>query len=188
MSHTRRDFIKFVVAGSVAAGCPIDATLLAATDSKADGKPHVHGDHFETCHSIRDGHHFARPDVTRNAAVVIIGGGVAGLSAAYFLGGEDFLLLEKEDHFGGNAYQEEYEGQPYGTGSAFAWKNDEGDQLSRELGLKLLPVDDPDPTIVNGTWVSDLWNSGLDELPYPKKVRDSFRKFRDDLRKSFMFE
>jgi hypothetical protein len=35
MTHSRRDFIKFVVAGSIAAGCPIDATLLAATNSKA---------------------------------------------------------------------------------------------------------------------------------------------------------
>lgn len=183
MTQTRREFIKFVVAGSVTAGCPIDATLLAAPDSKAGGKPFVHGDHFEICHSIREGHHFARPDVTQKAAVIIIGGGVAGLSAAYFLRGEDFLLLEKEDHFGGNAYQEEYEGQPYATGSAFAWKDDEGDQLSRELGLKLLPVDNPDATIVNGTWVSDIWGSGIEKLPFPKEVRDSFRKFRDDIRK-----
>src|SRR4051812_16711801 len=30
MSQNRRDFIKFVIAGSVAAGCPIDPDLLAA--------------------------------------------------------------------------------------------------------------------------------------------------------------
>ncbi len=40
---------------------------------------------------------------------MIVGGGVAGLSAAYFLRGKDWLLLEKEDHFGGNAYQEEFD-------------------------------------------------------------------------------
>jgi len=31
---SRREFIKFVVAGSVTAGCPIDKTLLATPDSK----------------------------------------------------------------------------------------------------------------------------------------------------------
>ncbi len=123
MSQSRRDFIKFVVAGSVTAGCPIDATLLATP------APQVHSEHFEVCHQIRDGHTFDRPAATQKAAIVIIGGGVAGLSAAYFLRGQDFLLLEKEDHFGGNAYQEEFEGQPFATGSAFAYRNDYGDHF-----------------------------------------------------------
>ncbi|MBZ5702463.1 MAG: FAD-dependent oxidoreductase [Acidobacteriia bacterium] len=182
MTASRRDFIKFVVAGSVAAGCPLDLTLLAADPAGAP-TPGVHGEHFDVCHSLRDGRHFARPEATRKTAILIIGGGVAGLSAAYFLRGEDFLLLEKEEHFGGNAYQEEYLGQPFATGSAFAWKDDEGDQLSRELGMKLLPVSNPDPTIVNGAWVPETWRAGLEQLPYPKEVRESFRKFRDSVRK-----
>jgi monoamine oxidase len=182
VSQSRRDFIKFVVAGSVASGCPIDSTLLAAPHT-AGGFPHVHGEHFELCHQVRDGHQFDRPDVTRKAEIVIIGGGVAGLSAAYFLRGKDFLLLEKEDHFGGNAYQEEYEGQPFATGSAYAYKDDEGDQLAAEIGLKLVPVNNPDPTIVNKTFVPDTWKTGIDQLPYPKKVRESFAKYRDDMMK-----
>ena len=182
MSQSRRDFIRFVVAGSVASGCPIDSTLLAAPHP-ADSSPLVHGEHYEVCHQVRDGHAFDRPDVTRKAEIVIIGGGVAGLSAAYFLRGKDFLLLEKEDHFGGNAYQEEYEGQPFATGSAYAYKDDEGDQLAAEIGLKLLPVNNPDPTIVNKTFVPDTWKTGIDQLPYPKKVRESFTKYRDDMMK-----
>jgi monoamine oxidase len=183
MTNSRRDFIKFVVVGSVAAGCPIDSTLVAAPHPPAAGAPVVQGEHFEICHQIRDGHAFDRPDSTRKADVVIIGGGVAGLSAAYFLRGKDFLLLEKEDHFGGNAYQEEYAGQAFATGSAYAFKNDEGDRLASEIGLKLLPVDNPDPTIVNKTFVPDTWIKGIDELPYPRDVRASFRKFRDDITK-----
>jgi hypothetical protein len=182
MSQSRRDFIKFVVAGSVTAGCPIDSTLLAAPP-EAGTTPLIHSEHFEVCHQIRDGHTFEHRAPTQKAAIVIIGGGVAGLSAAYFLRGQDFLLLEKEDHFGGNAYQEEFEGQSFATGSAFADKGDYGDQLSNEIGLKLLPVDNPDPTIVNKTFVPDTWNSGIDELPYPKEVRESFRKFRADMLK-----
>ena len=34
MSQSRRDFIKFVVAGSVASGCPIDAALFAEPAAK----------------------------------------------------------------------------------------------------------------------------------------------------------
>jgi monoamine oxidase len=183
MSQSRRDFIKFVVAGSVTAGCPIEATLRAVPHAAAGGDPVVHGEHFELCHQVRDGHRFDRPDASRKADVVIVGGGVAGLSAAYFLRGKDFLLLEKEAHFGGNAYQEDYQGQPFCTGSAYAYQGDEGDQLATEIGLKLLPVNNPDATIVNKTFVTDTWNAGIDQLPYPKAVRDSFRRFRDALLK-----
>jgi spermidine dehydrogenase len=182
MSHSRREFIKYVVVGSVAAGCPIDHTLLATPDS-APVTPRMDGEHFEVCHQVRDGHKFERPSPTKKAAVVIIGGGVAGLSAGYFLGDQDWLLLEKEDHFGGNAYQESYDGQPFATGSAFAYRGDDGDRLAAELGLKLLPVDNPDPTIVNKTFVPDTWNTGLDQLPYAKAVIASFKKFRDKVMK-----
>src|ERR1700719_3484668 len=183
MSHSRRNFIKYVVAGSVAAGCPIDASLLAVPDEKSSATPRVEGEHFEICHQVRDGHQFPRPEATRKADVVIVGGGVGGLSAGYFLGGKDWLLLEKEDHFGGNAYQEDFAGQPFATGSAYAYKDDDGDHLAGELGLKLLPVNNPDPTIIHKTFVPDTWKAGLDHLPYPTKVVASFRKFRDEMMK-----
>jgi protoporphyrinogen oxidase len=185
--NSRRDFIKFVIAGSVAAGCPIDRTLVAEPSAShgpaAGAAPQVDGEHFEICHEVRDGHAFDLPASSRKVEVVIVGAGSGGLSAAYFLRGKDFLLLEKEDHFGGNAYQEEFDAQPFATGSAYAFRDDEGDQLAREIGLKLLPVDNPDPTIINKTFVADTWIKGIDELPYPKHVRASFRKFRDDMRK-----
>jgi monoamine oxidase len=183
MASSRRDFIKFAVAGSVAAGCPLDEALLATPALKASGGALVHGEHFEVCHQLRDGHQFERPDVTRKADLVIVGGGVAGLSAAYFLRGKDWLLLEKEPQFGGNALQEEFEGQVYGTGSAYAYRGDEGDQLASEIGLKLPFVNMPDATIVNKTYVPDTWKTGLDQLPYPKEVVSSFKKFRDDILK-----
>ncbi len=183
MSPSRRDFIKFVVVGSVAAGCPVDAALLAVPVSKSNSALLVHGEQFEICHQIRDGRAFERPNATRKADIVVVGGGVAGLSAAYFLRGKDWLLLEKDGYFGGNAYQEEYEGQPFCTGSAYAYRNDYGDQLAAEIGLQLPFVNCPDPTIVNKTFVPDTWKTGLDQLPYPKEVRASFKKFRDDVMK-----
>jgi spermidine dehydrogenase len=182
MSHSRRDFIKFVVAGSIASGCPIDNALLAEP-APNDPSPIVEGEHFTVCHEVRDGHSFAKPDATRQAEIVIIGGGMAGLSATYFLREKDWLLLEKEDHFGGNAYEEEYQGQFFSTGAAYDFRGSFSDQLAKEVGVDMPLVDMPDPTIDNRTYVPDTWRSGLEHLPYKKDVVASFKKFRDDIMK-----
>jgi len=182
-SPSRRDFIKFVVAGSVASGCPIDAALLVNRDDEDFRATKLQGEHFNICHQVRDGHSFPKPDAARKVEVVIIGGGMAGLSAAYFLRNKDFLLLEKEDHFGGNAYQEEFAGQAYSTAAAYDFRGSYGDQLAKEIGLDLLPIDMPDPTIDNGVYTPDTWRSGLSQLPYSKATVASFKKFADDVMK-----
>ena len=179
-ANSRRDFIRFLVAGSIASGCPIDKALLAEPDTKPAS---VEGEHFAICHEVRDGHSFAKPDANRKVDIAIVGGGMAGLSAAYFLRGKDWLLLEKEDHFGGNAYQEEFAGQPYSTAAAYDFRGSDSDHLAKEIGLDLLPIDMPDPTIVNGVYTPDTWRSGLSQLPYTKETVASFKKFAADILK-----
>jgi len=61
VSTNRRDFIKFVVAGSIAAGCPADLLLLS---SQTDNPPTVDGEDNRICHQVRDGKAFARPPVS----------------------------------------------------------------------------------------------------------------------------
>ena len=175
MNPTRRDFLRFVVAGSVAAGCPVDFSLVTPS---VGIKPEVDGEDYRVCHEVRDGRRFPRSPISEHYDVVIVGGGPSGLAAAYFLNSYHFLLLEKESHWGGNAYLEEYEGQAFGTGAAFDFQGSDSDHLARELGLKMLPVNCPDPTIVRGKWVPDTWRGGLDELPYSASVRESFKKFK----------
>jgi hypothetical protein len=51
VSPNRRDFIKFVVAGAVASGCPMDAELFAAAAAAA---PAIEGEENKICHQVRD--------------------------------------------------------------------------------------------------------------------------------------
>lgn len=178
MNSNRRDFIKFVVAGSIAAGCPIDLPLLA---SSAENKPVVEGEDNRICHEVRDGKSFPRPAVSAQHDIIIVGGGVSGLSAAYMLSHRDVLLLEKEPHWGGNAYLTEYHGASYATGAAFLDKSETAFQFAKEIGLEPLPVENWDGTIVKGEFVGDTWGEGLDRLPYPASVREGFKKFKKDL-------
>jgi monoamine oxidase len=180
MQSDRRNFIKFVVAGSVAAGCPVDLALQAAPATAAA----VDGEHNEICHQVRDGRHFPRPAAASKHDIAIVGGGMSGLCCAWLLRDRDFLLLEKEEHWGGNAYLEEYGGQAFATGTAYTSKK-EGAVigLCRELGIEPLPIDCPDGLILNREFVPHAWREGLDHLPYPRDVRDSFRKFKQDMLK-----
>jgi protoporphyrinogen/coproporphyrinogen III oxidase len=185
MSANRRDFIKFVVAGAVTAGCPIDLSLVAAQtgDAQKSHPADVDGEDNRICHQVRDksSSFFARPPASARHDVVIVGGGVSGLTAAYRLQHRDFLLLEKEPHWGGNAYAMEYEGSAYATGSAFLGKDEYAYNFAKEIGMTPLPVNSPDASIIRGELVLDTWGDGLDKLPYPPAVRDSFKKFKKEM-------
>jgi protoporphyrinogen oxidase len=184
MSANRRDFIKFVVAGAVTNGCPIDLSLVAASDSSKGHAAAVDGEDNRICHQIRDKGNkiFARPTVSARHDIVIVGGGVSGLAAAHYLQHRDVLLLEKEPHWGGNAYAMEYEGSVYGTGSAFIYEDDEyAFGLVKEIGLNPLPINSSDASMIRGELVPDTWGDGLSKLPYPASVREAFKKFKKEM-------
>ena len=178
MSANRRDFIKFVVAGAVAAGCPVDMSLMAAP---AEVAPSVEGEDNKICHQVRDGKVFTKPPVSARHDVVIVGGGMSGLTAAYALQKRDFLLLEKEPHLGGNAYLMEYQGSAYSTGAAFTNKSEVAFNFAKEIGLEPLPINNWDGTIIKGEFVADTWGDGLAKLPYPAPVLESFNKFKKEI-------
>lgn len=101
----RRDFLLASLGLSVA-GCA-DRNELARRAAHITGE--IQGPNDQRGHLLRDGGEALRsktPVETRRTNVVILGGGVAGLSAAWRLsraGVSDFLLLEGEDQAGGTA-------------------------------------------------------------------------------------
>ncbi|HEX6736256.1 MAG TPA: FAD-dependent oxidoreductase [Azonexus sp.] len=96
-SCSRRDFLRTVAAAALA-GC------------SGSGRPplppgQLSGPDLSLAHRLRDGR-LPPPEATRRTGVVIVGGGIAGLSAAWQLartGVDDFLLLDLEAEPGGNS-------------------------------------------------------------------------------------
>jgi monoamine oxidase len=181
VSANRRDFIKFVVAGAVTAGCPVDFSLLAAQSGQTHTEAAVDGEDNRICHEVRDGKLFTRPAASAKHDVVIVGGGVSGLTAAHQLQHRDVLLLEKEPHWGGNAYVMEHDGSVYATGAAFLEAKSDAFHFAKDIGLDPLPVNCPDGSIINGQFIADTWGDGLNKLPYTPFARESFKKFRKEM-------
>lgn len=112
MKVSRRQFLS---AGSAA---------LVGMSIKADRS--IRGgfvnDSFQLGHRLRDQTGFSAPKQCARTAVVIIGGGIAGLSAAWRLhkrGFKDFVLLEMNDQAGGNSRWGENEVSAYPWGAHY---------------------------------------------------------------------
>ena len=65
--------------------------------------------------------------------VAIIGGGCAGLSAAWKLRDLKPVILEQASRLGGNAKGETWRGVPYSIGAAYLCRPDEGSEIDRFL-------------------------------------------------------
>jgi glycine/D-amino acid oxidase-like deaminating enzyme len=94
------------------------------------GEAHLSG------HKLRDRRPFASPRRTVKIPLVIVGGGIAGLSAAWRLekrGFREFVLLEMEDHPGGNSRWGENEISAYPWGAHYVPVPGKHAVLVREL-------------------------------------------------------
>jgi spermidine dehydrogenase len=114
----RRDFIGGVAVAATAAGLGMPAMAQSIVDYPPlkSGLRGQYPGSFETAHMARDGNFagaMAADDSGEHYDLVIVGGGLSGLSAAYFyrqaLGADrKILILDNHDDFGGHAKRNEY--------------------------------------------------------------------------------
>ncbi|HTZ71649.1 MAG TPA: FAD/NAD(P)-binding protein, partial [Acetobacteraceae bacterium] len=118
----RRDFLGGTLIGGAALAAGIRPATAAPQDSASYYPPALHGlrgshpGSFEMAHMLRDGDFWAAagkpPGVSETYDLVVVGGGISGLAAAYFHRAENpnarILILENHDDFGGHAKRNEY--------------------------------------------------------------------------------
>ncbi len=184
---SRRDFLNGC-ALSVAAGgsiSPLDAIAQGLIDSSAlppgyyppsqQGMRGSHEGSFEVAHAMRDGTTWqAVPTGENDYDLVVVGGGISGLAAAYFYrkqNGPDsrILILDNHDDFGGHAKRNEF----WHEGRMFLVN---GDTLNVEAPSQF-------STVAAGL----LWELGIDRGRYFEKNRNMFSFYRDMGLKSSMF-
>lgn len=144
----------------------------------------------ETGHRLRDGHVVKVPRRTRRASVVIVGGGVAGLSAAWRLdraGLADFVVLELESQAGGNARWGENEVSAFPWGAHYVPLPGASAGLVRELFEDLGVLDAghwDERHLVHAPlerlYLHGRWQEGLEPAVGPTaRDRTQFARFAD---------
>lgn len=186
MSLSRRDFLA--VSGTLA------AAALVGCGRKTD-RPLAGGfadDGGARGHRLRDRASVPAPRRTERVPVVIVGGGIAGLSAAWWLersGFRDWVLLEMEERAGGNARWGENEVSAFPWGAHYVpvpgRESARVRELFAELGVlrdgawdEAVLVHDPQERLFR--W--GRWEAGLEEpLAETRAAREELRRFWEEV-------
>lgn len=152
-------------------------------------------------HQLRDRVPFAAPRATRRTPILIVGGGIAGLSAAWRLlkrGVTDFIVLEMEGVAGGNARSGENDVAGYPWGAHYVPVPGRSAGLVRELFTDLGVFDGrewDERHLVHAPrerlFIHGRWQDGLEPAVGPTmRDRSQFNRFEGritELRESGRF-
>ncbi len=110
------------------------------------------------------------PATTEKASVVVIGGGISGLTSAYLLREHKPIVLEQANRFGGNAKGHSWRGVEYAIGAAYACEPGEDTDIAKlftELGLteKWKLKEGEDPVAVKGKIFKEFWTGETEPNP-----------------------
>ncbi len=192
-TYDRRLFLKGLLGGP--------AVLLLGTQAAckpADALAHITGSivgaNFKTGHLARNADALPKPSKTIATDVLIVGGGISGLSAKRWLekeGHRNVLLLEMDDHVGGNSHYGKNEVSAYPWGAHYLpvpdVRNKELLDFLRQAGVITgysetgLPVyneyylcHDPEERL----FINGLWQEGIvPEAGVPEQEKEQFRRF-----------
>ena len=149
-------------------------------------------DSFPLGHRLRDRAAFRAPAQQLRVPIVIVGGGMAGLSAAWHLdkrGFRDFVLLEMERQAGGNSRWGENEISRFPWAAHYVPVPAKGESLARELFEELgvfrdgkwderaLCFDPQERLFINGHW-----QEGIEpEDGAAPRDREQYRRFMEKI-------
>jgi protoporphyrinogen oxidase len=161
-------------------------------------RPPVRGgfvmDAFPLGHRLRDGGGFPAPKERMRTSVAVVGGGMAGLSAAWWLrkkGFEDFVVLEMEGAAGGNSRSGRNEVSEFPWGAHYVPVPNVKSPLVRELfeELGLLAGGELDERHLchspqERLYLHGRWQYGLEpEVALGARGREQFARFEDAVKK-----